>query len=220
MYKELEGEAYLNSWQKRVIESAGISVISPFAIFLMGVAALAVKLEDGGEIFYTQERVGKGGQRFKLYKLRTMRASTQEYAFPKIPEDPRITNVGRIIRPLAIDEFPQLIVNMLIKGDMSLFGIRALATPQYQEFINLHRTHPELFSEELVVEWKRAYESSSPGGLSLAMARGRSSLNLDYEGLRKKMEYDIEYNKNASFSYDLKILKETVVAFLGGKGAW
>ena len=72
MRKELEGEAYLNSWQKRMIESAEISVISPFAIFLVGVAALAVKLEDSGEVFYTQERVGKGGRRFKLYKLRTM----------------------------------------------------------------------------------------------------------------------------------------------------
>lgn len=220
MRNELEGERYLNSWQKRAIESVEISLTSPLAIFIMGIAALAIKLEDGGHVFYTQERVGKNGDVFKLYKLRTMKASPQEYVFPKLPEDPRVTSVGKIIRPLAIDEFPQLVVNMLIKRNMSLFGIRALAVPQYQELVELHKTHPDIFSEELVEEWKKAYESATPGGLSLAMARGRSSLNLDYDGLSKKMKYDIEYHKKASPVYDLWILKETIMAFFEGKGAW
>lgn len=220
MSAELKGVAYLNSRWKRVIDIVEISAITPIALLAIGIAAMAVKLEDRDNIFYTQERVGKGGKTFKLYKIRTMKATQQEYAFPKLRGDSRITVIGKFIRPPAIDELPQVIVNMLIKGEMSLFGIRALPTQQFQELVNLHLTHPELFSESLVKEWKQAYESAPPGGLSLAIARGRSSLNLSYAGLHKKMEYDIEYVKNASLMYDLWIAKETILSFLSGKGAW
>lgn len=220
MKKELKGEAYLNSRQKRIIDSIEISLIAPFVLGMIAFAALAVELEDGGPVFYTQERMGKGGKSLKLYKIRTMTDSSQEYAFPKLPTDERVTRVGKLIRPSAIDEFPQVIINMLIKRDMSFFGIRALPVEQFRELSRLHQIQPDIFPEPLVKEWKRVYESAPPGGLSLAIARGRSSLNLDYQGLRKKMEYDIEYVANASPLYDLYILKEIILSFLAGKGAW
>ena len=216
----LKGKLYLNSWQKRMVEIVGLLILSPIIILLIVVSAIIIKFEDGGKFFYTQNRIGKEGKEFKIYKLRTMQVSSLQYKFPQNNNDNRVTKIGKIIRPLAIDESPQLLINMLFKGNMSIFGIRALATEQYNEIINLHITHPKVFSEELINKWKEAYDIAVPGGLSLSMVKGRSSLFLDYESLKKKLLFDIEYIKRASFSFDLWVLKETIHSFVKGKGTW
>ena len=89
--------------------------------------ALAIKLEDGGPVFYRQERWGRGGTRFRAYKFRTMVAnSDEEFGLTQASEnDPRVTKVGQILRAIGLDELPQLI--NIFRGEMSFVGPRSLA---------------------------------------------------------------------------------------------
>lgn len=105
-----------------IVSAAGLLVFGPVAAII----AAAIKLEDGGPVFYTQERVGRHGQPFRAYKFRSMipDAERQTGAVQATVRDPRITRTGRIIRATAMDELPQL-WNILI-GDMSVVGPRPL----------------------------------------------------------------------------------------------
>jgi len=89
--------------------------------------ALVIKLEDGGPVFYNQERWGRGGTRFRAYKFRTMVAnSDEEFGLTQASEnDPRVTKVGQILRAIGLDELPQLI--NIFRGEMSFVGPRSLA---------------------------------------------------------------------------------------------
>ena len=111
-----------------VFSSVGLIILLPFFLII----SAAIRLEDGGKAFFLQERVGRNGKIFKMYKFRSMCVDAEERfeevahlneadgpAF-KIENDPRTTKVGRIIRRLSIDELPQLI--NCIKGDMSIVG--------------------------------------------------------------------------------------------------
>lgn len=216
----LKGERYLNSLQKRYLDIAEVSLITPIAIMAIALGALAVKIEGCNDIFYTQKRMGKDEKPFKIFKIKTMKDSNLQYVFPKTLNDDRTTRVGKILRPLGIDELPQLIINILIKHEMSLFGIRAYPVEQYYEMLKMSETYPLVFSEQFINEWKGSYDCAPPGGLSLAIAKGRSSLSMDVDGLKKKMEYDIEYVKKASPTYDLSILFEAAISYLTKKGFW
>jgi len=210
------GEAYLNSWQRRVVDLIGAILITPIITPPMAVAAAAIKLEDGGDIFFIHQRKGKGGQDFKLYKLRTMVPGTakaeESFTFPKIPENPRVTKVGKLLRRWCIDEIPQII--NIIKGEMSLIGPRPLPTEQFKAYQNLPNV------QDLIEQWTQAYSVCRPGWTSLTSVRGRALLDLDEKGIRRKLRYDQFYITHASPSLDLWILKEGVKAFFSGKGAW
>jgi lipopolysaccharide/colanic/teichoic acid biosynthesis glycosyltransferase len=103
---------------------AGCGLVGSLPIWL--IAAAAVKLEDGGRVFYAQERVGRGGRRFRVLKFRSMvtDAEARVGALQAVEDDPRVTRVGRWLRATAMDELPQLW--SIFRGDMSFVGPRAL----------------------------------------------------------------------------------------------
>ena len=160
---------------------------------------IAIKLEDGGPIFYTQTRIGKDGERFAIFKFRSMitnadakKKELQELneidgAMFKMSEDPRVTKVGKFIRKHSIDELPQLI-NVLI-GDMALVGPR----PPLPEEVDKYTNHD---LKRLMVK---------PGCTGLWQVSGRNSLSF-----AEMVDLDLDYIEHASLWLDFKICIKTI----------
>lgn len=168
---------------------------------------LAIKAEDGGPVFYFQERVGKGGRVFKLLKFRSMivDAEKETGAVQATPDDPRVLKVGRLLRATAMDELPQL-VNIL-KGDMSFVGPRALR-PREQEVLG----NPDVLAIDQIPGYDRRL-TVTPGLTGLAQVY----LPADAPR-RKKFGYDLLYIRRQFFCLDLKlILLSFLITF---KGKW
>jgi lipopolysaccharide/colanic/teichoic acid biosynthesis glycosyltransferase len=174
-----------------VLSAAGLAVAAP----VLGAAAAAIKLEDGGPVFYRQTRVGRDGTDFDLVKLRTMVAGAEKLGagFAVNEGDPRITRVGRVLRKLSLDELPQL-WNVL-RGDMSLIGPRP--TLRYQV---------EQYSER-----QRKRLNVKPGITGWAQVHGRATLPW-----ADRIELDVWYVEHRSPRLDLKILAKTPLALVGG----
>src|SRR5216110_1531950 len=162
---------------------------------LLGLAALAVKLEDGGPVLYTQTRVGRDGVDFELLKLRTMVVGAEKLGagYAVNEGDSRITRAGRILRRLSLDELPQLW--NVIRGDMSLIGPRP--TLRYQV---------ELYTPRQL----RRLEVK-PGITGWAQIHGRARLPWD-----ERIELDVWYVEHRSPWLDLKILARTPRALFAG----
>jgi lipopolysaccharide/colanic/teichoic acid biosynthesis glycosyltransferase len=179
---------------------AGLALASP----LLAVAAAAVKLEDGGPVFYRQRRVGREGEAFDLLKLRTMvvGAERQGAGWAVDEGDPRITRVGRALRRLSIDEVPQL-WNVL-RGEMSLVGPRPTLAYQVERYSERQRRRLEV----------------KPGITGWAQVNGRARLKW-----ADRIELDVWYVENRSTWVDLKILVRTPMAlftgtYKGKTGGW
>lgn len=175
----------------------GLFIGTPLVIIF----GLLIKLEDGGPIFYKQERLGKDEKRFFIYKLRSMRVDAEKIGGAQWAQknDPRITKVGNFIRKTRIDEIPQL-VNIL-KGDMSLIGPR----PE----------RPELtykFDEEIPGFLLRT--KVKPGLTGLAQVNGGYEISP-----QEKLKWDIEYIKNRNILMDIKIIFATIRVVITGDGA-
>jgi exopolysaccharide biosynthesis polyprenyl glycosylphosphotransferase len=176
---------------------------------LLAMLGLAVWLHDGGPALFTQVRVGKDGQRFKLYKLRTMVVDAEQRKAQliarnesdgvlfKLRRDPRITKVGAHLRRWSVDELPQL-VNVLL-GHMSLVGPR----PALPDEAALYADHVR---RRLVVK---------PGLTGLWQVNGRSNLTWD-----ESVRLDLRYVENWSFALDLQILWKTVAVLVRRSGAY
>lgn len=182
---------------------SGIGLL--FGALLLVPAALVVKLQDGGPIFYAQTRVTQGGRHFRILKLRTMRVDAEKAGAQwAAAGDARVTRFGRFLRHTRIDEIPQLI--NVLRGDMSLVGPR----PERPEFIGELSEKIPLFGERLAVK----------AGLT-----GWAQINYPYgatiEDARMKLGYDLYYVKNFSVLFDLLIIVQTlrVVLFPGAAGA-
>lgn len=163
-------------------------VLSP----LLAVVAVLIKLESRGPVIFRQERIGKDGKVFEIYKFRSMCVGAEsmgsgQYSFRG---DTRITRVGKVIRTLSIDELPQLV--NIIKGEMSLIGPRPVLT-----------YHPKQLAEYSAEQKERF--SVRPGVTGLAQVKGRKTLNWD-----ERIEYDVYYVKHLSFVLDTKIFFETI----------
>ncbi|MDO8689491.1 MAG: sugar transferase [Dehalococcoidia bacterium] len=180
-------------------------VTSPILLLV----ALAIKLDSRGPVLFTQERLGRCGKPFKIYKFRSMKAEAEkevaklvnlneaEGPLFKIREDPRLTRVGRWLRRVSLDELPQLF--NVLKGDMALVGPR-----------------PPLASEVgLYQEWHRKRLEAAPGVTGLWQVSGRSELPFD-----EMVMLDIYYIENWSPGLDAKILLRTLPAVLSGRGAY
>jgi lipopolysaccharide/colanic/teichoic acid biosynthesis glycosyltransferase len=171
---------------------------------LLGLAALAIKLEDGGPVLYRQVRVGLDGREFELVKLRTMvvGAETMGAGYAVDERDPRITRVGRALRRLSLDELPQL-WNVL-RGDMSLVGPRPTLAYQVEQYTPQQRRRLEV----------------RPGLTGWAQVHGRAELPWD-----ERIELDVWYVEHRSPRLDLKILLRTPRAlfrgtYRGETGGW
>ena len=171
--------------------SLGLALTSP----ALAVAALAIKLDDGGPVFYRQRRVGRGGREFELLKLRTMvvGAEHQGAGWAVNRGDPRITRVGRTLRRLSIDELPQLW--NVVRGEMSLIGPRPTLAYQVESYSPRQRRRLEI----------------KPGVTGWAQIHGRAALPWE-----ERIELDVWYVENRSPLVDLKILLRTPRALLGG----
>ena len=174
---------------------------------LMLIAALAIKLTSRGPVFFSQERIGRGERRFRLYKFRTMvedaeereaelRSQSSHPAWLLLERDPRVTRVGRVLRQTSIDELPQL-VNVL-KGDMSLVGPRPMP-PAVDEQID---------------GWGRRRLDLTPGITGLWQVLGRTSIPFE-----EMIGLDYLYVTNWSLWQDIRLLVRTLPVIIGGRGA-
>lgn len=176
---------------------------------VMAVVALLVKLDSRGPVFFRQERMGRGGRVFRIYKFRSMHVGAErlrreleelnEYSGPmfKIRNDPRVTRVGDFLRRWSIDELPQLI--NVVTGDMSLVGPRPL------------------WVEEAVQceGWTRKRLDITPGITGLWQVLGRSSIPFE-----EMVKLDYMYVTAWSLSWDIRLLMQTVPAILAKRGAY
>ena len=184
-----------------VVGSAlGLAVTSP----ALGLAALAIKLEDGGPVLYRQRRVGFEGEEFDLLKLRTMvvGAEREGAGWAVDRGDPRITRVGRVLRRLSIDEIPQLW--HVLRGEMSLVGPRPTLAYQVEQYTLRQRRRLEV----------------KPGVTGWAQVQGRARLRWP-----ERIELDVWYVDNRSLWLDLKILARTPLVlftgtYRGSSGGW
>ena len=193
-------------WQvrvKRVIDilfGAFLGIIS-FPVCVL--AAIAIKLEDHGPVFYSQERIGLYGKPFTVFKFRTMRTDAEKFGAQwATKDDPRITKVGKFLRKTRIDELPQILC--VLKGDMSMVGPR----PERAVFIAKLREEIPFYISRLKMK---------PG--LTGWAQVCHHYDTSTEDVKIKLQYDMYYFENMSLLLDFQILVRTVYVVLTGKGA-
>jgi lipopolysaccharide/colanic/teichoic acid biosynthesis glycosyltransferase len=192
---------------KRVIDLVVCVLLLVPALAVMVACALAIRLDSPGRVLFAQERTGRDGRRFRMLKFRTMLANAEElkatYAhlnvLPppdfKIPDDPRITRVGRFLRTTSLDELPQLF--NVLKGEMSLVGPR-----------------PTSFPASTYELWHTQRLEVAPGVTGLWQLEGRNSMSFD-----ERLRLDAEYMRRMSLAYDAKLLLRTIAAVVRRAGA-
>ena len=167
---------------------------------------------DKGPLFYTQERIGKNGKKFKMYKFRSMvigadeklekylkenEEARKEYkTYKKLKDDPRVTKIGNFIRKTSLDEFPQFI--NVLKGDMSLVGPRP--------YLEREKKDMTYFYKYIV--------SCKPGVTGLWQISGRSEVTFE-----ERIHLDMDYFRKNSLKSDMKILRKTVEKIVKREGA-
>ncbi len=188
---------------RRILNLALALVGFAFALPVMALVAMAIKLESHGSVFYTQERVGKNGRLFKIIKFRSMSADAEKDTGPIWAEkaDPRVTRVGRLIRKLRLDELPQFI--NVIRGDMNFVGPR----PERPVFV-------EQLSE--MIPYYQQRHLIKPGLTGWAQIKFPYASSV--EDAFEKLRYDLYYIKNRSLLLDGFIVFETIKTVLFGKG--
>lgn len=171
---------------------------------LLTLTAIMIKMTSKGPVLYKQNRVGKSGVIFKIYKLRTMRVDAEKNtgAVWARANDPRITSIGRILRKCHVDEIPQLI--NVIKGEMSIVGPR----PERPEMVRDLKALIHDYEKRLQVK---------PGITGLAQVKHKYDETID--DVRKKIKYDLLYINKMCWLVELRILALTFVVALTGKGA-
>jgi len=188
-----------------VLCSAALVVLSPVLLAV----AIVVKTEDGGPVFFTQERNGLNGKVFRMYKFRTMCPDAPKLhqqllknneldgpAF-KMKDDPRITKVGKFLRRTSLDELPQLL--NIIRGEMSIVGPRPLPTYETAQ-CNAYQNQRLLVKPGLTCYWQ---------------CSGRSDVPFD-----EWIEMDLRYIRDAGLWADFKIICKTILFVVRGIGAY
>lgn len=203
----------LYNYEKRIFDILGGLVGCALSAPIMLIIIIAILIDDrDSSPFFLQERIGKNGKKFKIFKFRTMITNAEEllnsnprlyaefkkngYKFPE-GEDPRITKLGKFLRKTSLDELPQFI-NVLI-GNMSLVGPRPIVEKELQEYKKM----------------KNLFLSVKPGITGLWQVSGRSKI-----GYPERCNLELNYVKNASITFDLKILFKTFLSVVKDKGAF
>ena len=194
---------------KRAIDVVGAAIGLLLSLPVVLTAAIMVKLDSRGPVFFVQDRVGKSGRVFKISKLRTMvdnaaemldqvidLDSLDEPVF-KLRDDPRSTRVGRFLRRWSIDEVPQFL--NVLKGEMSLVGPRPEEVRIVDYYNSRHR-------QRLLIK---------PGITGPVQVNGRGDLPLE-----ERVQLEVDYGENYSLGRDLKILLQTIPAVIRGNGSY
>jgi lipopolysaccharide/colanic/teichoic acid biosynthesis glycosyltransferase len=191
---------------KRTIDVVVCLVALPVLLPLGLLCALLIRIESPGPILFAQQRTGQHGVRFPMWKFRTMVQNAEELkaslqhlnVLPapdfKIPNDPRITRVGRILRKTSLDELPQVI--NVIRGEMSIVGPR-----------------PTSFAASTYDLWHSERLEVVPGITGLWQVKGRGTMTFD-----ERLRLDIEYIERRSTVLDLKLMAQTALAIFKGSG--
>jgi exopolysaccharide biosynthesis polyprenyl glycosylphosphotransferase len=188
---------------KRLLDLTAASIGLILAAPIMLLVAIAVRLDSPGPILFRQERVGRAGKLFTLWKFRSMRTDAEKNgAAWAVQGDPRVTRVGRFIRKTRLDELPQLL-NVLI-GDMSLVGPR----PEREMFVRQLTEACSWYEQRLVVR---------PGLTGWAQIKAPYASS--FEESIEKLQFDLYYIKNLSIFLDITILLSTARTVLLGRGA-
>jgi lipopolysaccharide/colanic/teichoic acid biosynthesis glycosyltransferase len=192
---------------QRALDVLVASLALPLVLPILVLCAIAIRIDSPGAAFFTQQRTGRGGHRFRMYKMRTMVANAaelkakyahlNELSWPdfKITNDPRVTRVGRFLRRTSLDELPQML--NVLRGDMTLVGPR-----------------PTSFDASTYSLWHTARLEVKPGLTGLWQISGRNELDFD-----ERLRLDIAYIRNRCVRLDLLILARTAGAVLTGRGA-
>lgn len=183
------------------LASTGLVASAP----LWAAFAVALKCEDGGPVFYAQERVGRGGRGFRLWKFRSMIPQAEATgARQAVPDDPRVTRVGRWLRATALDELPQLW--NILKGDMSFVGPRALRPGE----IEVHGDRLERLEDVPGFELRCRVRPGLTGITQIHAARDIRR--------RHKFRYDRLYVRKQSFLLDLRLI--AISFWITFRGTW
>ena len=189
-----------NRRARRVFDLAVASLALAAASPVLAAAAVAIRMEDGGPVFFKQQRVGRYGKLFTIYKLRTMRTDLCGDALkPAGGADARITRVGRFLRKASIDEVPQLI--NVLRGEMAIVGPR-----------------PEMpFIVRKYEKWQHLRHLAKPGVTGLWQTTCRSTVPLHRP---EATHIDLEYIRTASMVTDGRIVLSTFRALVSTQGAY
>jgi lipopolysaccharide/colanic/teichoic acid biosynthesis glycosyltransferase len=191
---------------KRAIDIVICVLISPVVLIVLAACAIAIRLDSPGAVLFTQQRTGRNGVRFPMYKFRTMVHNAEELKpslqhlniLPppdfKIPNDPRITRVGGFLRKTSLDEVPQ-ILNVL-RGEMSLVGPR-----------------PTSFHASTYSLWHSQRLEATPGITGLWQIGGRNQMTFD-----ERNRLDAAYIRNMSIRQDLRIMLLTIGSIVRRSG--
>lgn len=200
----------LDQVMKKFEDLVLLAIILPLVLPVMVLAAIAIKLDSPGPVFFKQEREGFNNRKFHIWKFRSMR--TDRLEFDNIQQaskrDPRITRVGAILRKTSIDELPQLI--NVLKGEMSIIGPRPHAPST--------RAGNRFFNE--IVDTYAARHNVKPGLTGWAQVNGWRGETDTEDKLIRRLEHDLFYIENWSIGFDLYILIRTVWAVLAPRNAY
>ena len=166
---------------------------------LLAIAAIAIKLDSRGPVFYMARRVGRDGELFDLYKLRTMHTGNDPVGVgtPVLPGDARVTRAGGFLRRFSLDELPNLV--NVIRGEMSVVGPRPTLAAQVDDYTQHQRRRLEV----------------KPGLTGWAQVNGRAGIPWE-----ERIELDVWYVEHRSLGLDLRILARTARLLLTGKGLY
>jgi lipopolysaccharide/colanic/teichoic acid biosynthesis glycosyltransferase len=178
-----------------VLAAVLLVVTSP----VLGLAAVAIRLESRGPVFYRQLRVGRDGEPFELWKLRTMVPGAESIGagLYVLEGDPRITRTGKLLRRFSLDELPNLI--NVLKGDMAIVGPRPTVQEQVDRYTHRQRRRLEV----------------KPGITGWAQIKGRTSLPWP-----ERIELDVWYVEHRSLGLDVRILRRTARMLATGHGLY
>ena len=194
---------------KRIFDLFLALILTPFALLMMVIIAVILKIEGKGPVFFVQERVGQNGRLFNMYKFRTMVAGSDRKTSAdseldevdsiryKLPDDPRITKIGKFLRKSSMDELPQ-IINIYL-GNMSFVGPR----PELPWIVAGYE------------QWQHKRFTISPGVTGWWQIMGRSD-----RPMHLHTEDDLFYIQNYSILLDIKILFITIWKVITGEGAY
>lgn len=205
MFRCLRRRSSLDLALKRAIDFFGsialLILLSPALIFI----AVLIKLDDGGPVFFRQDRHGLNGSTFKIVKFRTMGAAASALGFLQCqPSDLRVTRIGRLLRRTSLDELPQLF--NVFAGDMSLVGPRPHAVEHDYQVCNAVEDY-----------WQRY--AVLPGMTGLAQIRGHRGTTTELRQMKSRVQSDLEYVARGTFWLDLGILISTTTIVVTGKNA-